>query len=141
MHIISLLYKKFSILFRSSENKKEVQKTSYIGAITFKLLPTYNIDIVCDIPDVKNLGSAEISILAERYAEFLLLINKGFFKKQIFELLDKTYRTKDSEENNQYLFIDNVITFTDILNSEYKKIKKDNSLLPLIRPSQVFRNP
>lgn len=109
-----------------------------IGSITFSLLGDYSIDIDIDLPDMSNSSPAETAVLAEKYAEFLLSINQGFHKNTILHILESKI---DQNNNQQYLFIDNIVTFWGLLYSQYRKNKKIDAQYnqPVVKPSQVFR--
>jgi hypothetical protein len=116
----------------------EKVKHKTIGFINFSILDDYSVDINIDLPDMSNATPAETAILAERYAEFLLSINQGFHKNNVVNILQSKI---DQNNNQQYLFIDNIITFWGLLYEQYKKNKKNYIQYnqPVVRPSQVFK--
>jgi hypothetical protein len=121
-------------------HNKRLEKVKHktIGLINFSMLDDYSVDINIDLPDMSNATPAETAMLAERYAEFLLSINQGFHKNNIVNILQSKI---DQNNNQQYLFIDNIITFWGLLYEQYKKNKKNYIQYnqPVVRPSQVFK--
>lgn len=117
-------------------NKKPQHRV--VGSVNFSLLDNYSIDINVDLPDMSTSTPENIAILAERYAEFLLSINQGFHKNDIVGILQSKI---DQNNNQQYLFIDNIISFWGLLYEQYRKNKKNytENNQPVVKPSQVFK--
>lgn len=118
-------------------NKIENNET-YIGAISFKVTSDLDIDVMCALPDIKNATIDEISVLAEKYADFLLAINEGHLKDDIINIIqnnvDKSTEPKDT------LFLENMLFHWALTHVEYEKKKrnKDKKDQPVIRPISVF---
>jgi len=118
-------------------NKIENNET-YIGAISFKVTSDLDIDVMCALPDIKNATTDEISVLAEKYADFLLAINEGHLKDDIINIIqnnvDKSTEPKDT------LFLENMLFHWALTHVEYEKKKrnKEKKDQPVIRPISVF---
>jgi hypothetical protein len=96
----------------------------------------FQVEIVGFIPETKLLSSNEISNLAEKYAELLVSLNRGFFTDKILNILKTT--GEDTTEVNELLFLNNVDTYYKLLNIEISKTQNSHS--PLVRPISVFRS-
>lgn len=134
MKQIYQIYKKLlNLLFNRSPVIENIKDNDHIGGINFNMTKDFDIDIACSIPDLEYSNSDDIIKLSEKYAELILLLNCGIFKKQILKIL-KDYNTDNIKSK---LFIDNIIYFYPILNDELNKAIKSNK--PLIKPSSVFK--
>jgi hypothetical protein len=138
MKQIYQIYKKLLNLLFKSEPIKQIESDQIVydkdlGTISFSITSNSDIDISCTIPDLENSNSDDIIKLSEKYAELLLLLNRGLFKKQILKIL----KQHDTENIKSKLFIDNIIYFYPLLNEELNKAVKANR--PLVRPSSVFK--
>jgi len=133
-----MIFRYLEKLLISHNKPRNAHNHGIIGSINFSILDNYTIDINIDLPDMSNATPAETAILAERYAEFLLSINQGFHKDTILQILESKINTQNNQE---YLFIDNIITFWKLLYDQYKKSKKIYVQYnqPVVKPSQVFR--
>lgn len=106
-------------------------------SISFIIDKENNIDILFDIPYDENIDSDELIKLSEKYAELLVGINYGLLNNQIISTLKQ--KSKESENTNQILLIDNILSFYGVL----KKDMLRTSVLynqPVISPSMVFNN-
>jgi hypothetical protein len=149
MKIIYQIYKKFlSHLLKKDKNLdntksinseiENVNLSKYYTGISLRLTQDNNIDIFCELPnDLESLDKDQLIYVAEKYAEILLLINNGCFKEQIFEILTNHAKSKDSIK--LALFVDNILSFYELLNAEFLKIKNQKNNKPLIRPISVFK--
>jgi hypothetical protein len=126
---------KFLANFKPITKQTTVDDNAYICGISFYLNPTYDIDISGFMPDMNNINENDLIVIAEKYAQLLLSINKGLLKDNLFEILKSR---EDSTSNTQeQLFINNVITFYKLLEDELNKLQLNNKA-PLIRPISVF---
>lgn len=94
-----------------------------------------DVDIFCDLSYTHKGSISDISDISEKYAQILVSLNYGLLKPKIIESLK--LESKESEDNNKILLIDNIISFYDIYKTEMTK----NSALyhkPLISPLSVF---
>ncbi len=98
--------------------RNKPQQHGIIGSINFSILDNYSVDINVDLPDMSKATPDNIAVVAERYAEFLLSINQGLHKNNIVTILQSKI---DQNNNQQYLFIDNIISFWGLLYEQYKK--------------------
>lgn len=108
-----------------------------IGSIAFALNQNDKINMFCELPNVSKESPEQISIIAEKYAKFLLHITDGTIVADVTKELKNQSKDKDPET---ILLIDNVLYFWELLFQEnQKKMYKDFfSKEPLVRPSNVF---
>ena len=145
MQIIALIYKKLLNFFNIKSSKDDLSKEKYIGSLSFYLTENKEIDTICTIPDVFNKSLDELSEISNSYAKFLLYINEGYLREDIFSILDEQDKRSDLTEEQKAknkLFIDNVLFNWALIHVEHLKTKKNSksSNQPLIRPSSVFSN-
>lgn len=119
------------------EQEKKPDLTDVIGYITFKLNKDETINILCHIPETKDLSNSKMTDMAEKYAQLLVCINEGLLSTEIAELIKNSISESDYDQDK--LFFENVLTFWAIHHIEYLKKKKTRSDQPLIMPSSVFR--
>jgi hypothetical protein len=143
LHILEKFLIYYKSLFASKtedkpENIEEFNKDEeeYLCGISFKLTKNFDIDILGFIPETEKLSPDEISDIAEKYAQLLLSINKGFFKSKVLSILDD--KANRSSEPNEQLFLNNVVVYYGLLKDEISKLQNSNT--PLIRPVSVFRS-
>jgi hypothetical protein len=129
---------KLPIVEKQSEFSKDQNEESYIGAISFKITSDLDIDVICALPDTKNSNVDQISILAEKYADFLLAINEGHLKNDIIEIIQNS--VNKSSEPKDTLFLENMLFHWALAHVEYEKKKrnKEKKDQPVIRPISVF---
>lgn len=145
---LSQIYAKLSTLFKFRDRKisknKDIPNNSieYIASLSLGLLNNdYDtVDIKCLLPDVDNKSIEEISNIAEKYAQLLVLLHTEAFDKNIFRILDNNkILYKDNYKST--LLIDNIISFWKILyqleSKKYHQKFKMNQ--PLIKPSEAFK--
>jgi hypothetical protein len=137
---ISYFFKKekLPIAEKQSELNKDHDHEIYIGAISFKITPDLDIDVMCALPDIKNSTIDQISVLAEKYADFLLAINEGHLKNDIIEIIqNNVYKSGDPKDT---LFLENMLFHWALAHVEYEKKKrnKEKKDQPVIRPISVF---
>jgi hypothetical protein len=140
MNLIYQIFQRFyNVLDKRSKPSPDSisDNTKYVSGIIFKITENLELDIGCVLPDLHDYSTDEISDLAEKYAELLIMINGGIFKNQIFDMLNTKIESIDCKDKDR-LFINNVLSFDRILNQELNKVIKNNR--PLIRPTSVFKN-
>jgi hypothetical protein len=140
MNLIYQIFRRFYSVFNKKPKPAQndiLDNTKYVSGIVFKITENLELDIGCVLPDLHNYSTDEISDLAEKYAELLIMINNGIFKNQIFDMLNTKTESIDCKDKDR-LFINNVLSFDKILNQELSKVIKNNR--PLIRPTSVFKN-
>lgn len=112
------------------------------GMIIFSVSEPDSVDISCMVPNPISDDPADLSNQAEQFAEMLLCINEGLFKKNIIQVLTNHY-DKETDPIKK-LLIDNILHFWSVLQTTYKTEKKlkskNNSKEPLINPMAVFSN-
>lgn len=146
-HIYQIL-QRFLTLFKKrtkpnsdliSTNNQHLSTEEYIGSLTFKLTNHGDVDISCGFPDAVDWNNAIILEMAEKYAQFLLLINEGHTQEDILSILRGKEKDLDIHEKDR-LFINNIITFWAMLHVEQQTVRttKDKTDQPVIRPLAVF---
>ena len=118
--------------------KKEIDDEQYVGAVTFTLNKDKSVDISCYTPEVSALSVGSMTKLSENYAELLSLINDGILAPKIVQFINGII--DKSEDEQEKLFLENVLVFWGLSHVENLKKKRSKSNQPLIRPSTVFRS-
>jgi hypothetical protein len=145
------IYEKFLTLFSFSFNTKkrseksnlnDVSNQDHSASLFFGLLDSDPdiVDIKCLLPNVDDKNTSEITSIAEKYAQLLVLLNSETFNKNIHEILDM-HKTNNSENFKTIMLVDSIISFWDILyNLQTKQMyTKYKAYQPLIKPSEAFR--
>jgi hypothetical protein len=130
-------YKKNQILIPSKNEILNPISSEHICELNFKLTKNEEIDIEFIHSEIDNLSLDEISSLAEKYANLIVLVNNGLLKKQFLSTIKK-YQKRNVNNSKITLLLDNILFFNNLLQQELKIIKKENE--PLVRPSSVFRS-
>lgn len=113
--------------------------TEYQLGVSIRFSAQDNIDLFCELPqNIDSLDKEQLVFLSEKYAELLLYMNHGLLTNQIFDIL--LTHSKDKDNTNLTLFIDNIMSFYDILNAEFLKLKNQKHTKPVIRPTSVFKH-
>ena len=131
------IFDKLLTLFRKPKIEKLPSDVKVTGRISFILDDTNNIDIECILPNMEDIH--DISNLAENYANLLSSITFGELNDTLYEHIKKLSNTKN---DNQILFINNVLSFWSILYKQKQQgniAKMKNKYIPLVRPSQAFK--
>jgi hypothetical protein len=142
MKLFLQIYKKLLNFFNINDGYKKPKESNdieaYTGSITFHLTDKQDIDVLCKLPDISSQSLDEMTLTAEKYAEFLCYINDGSLTDNIFGLLKKN--AKKTKDEKDQLFIDNILFFWEIIHKEnQKKAIKKISGQPMIRPTEVFK--
>lgn len=142
------IYEKFLTLFSCSNNKKlkhklnDTDNQEHSASLFFGLLDSDPdiVDIKCLLPNVDDKNTSEITAIAEKYAQLLVLLNTENFNKNIHEILAMHKKT-NNENFKTIMLVDSIISFWDILyNLQTKQMyTKYKSHQPLIRPSDAFK--
>lgn len=141
------IYEKFLTLF--SFNKKtikpkldDVNKQDHCASLFFGLLDSDpdTVDIKCLLPNVDDKNTSEITNIAEKYAQLLVLLNSETFNKNIHEILNM-HKKSNSENFKTIMLVDSIISFWDMLYSLQTKqmYTKYKIYQPLVKPSEAFR--
>lgn len=141
------IFVKFLTIFKSKskDNQKKEQSennTEHIASLFFGLLKsdTDTIDIKCLLPNVETKSIEDITNIAEKYAQLLVLINTENLNKNISRILE-TYKIKNQDNYKALMLIDSIISFWEILyTAEHKKhYQRFRATQPLIKPSEAFK--
>lgn len=141
------IYEKFLTLFSFKKkiiklNSNNLNNQEHSASLSFGLLDSDPdiVDIKCLLPNVDNKNTSEITSIAEKYAQLLVLLNSETFNKNIHEILDMHKKT-NSENFKTIMLVDSIISFWDILyNLQTKKMyTKYKTYQPLIKPSEAFK--
>jgi hypothetical protein len=135
-HIYHILDKLLT-LFKKSHKENKFNTVKEIGRVSFILDSSNKIDIECIFPDIDDIH--DVSNLAENYANLLSSITFGELNDALYEHIKKL---PDTHNDNQILFINNVLSFWSILYKQKQQgniSKLKNKYIPLIRPSQAFK--
>lgn len=131
------IFDKLLTLFKKSKTDQSLNSVKQVGRVSFILDDTNNINIECILPNVNNIH--EVSNLAENYANLLSSITFGELNDPLYEHIKKLL---DTSNDNQLLFINNLLSFWSILYKQKQQgnvAKIKNKYIPLIRPSQAFK--
>jgi hypothetical protein len=131
------IFDKLLTLFKKSKTDESLNSVKQVGRVSFILDDTNNINIECTLPNVDNIH--DVSNLAENYANLLSSITFGELNDALYEHIKKL---PDTSNDNQLLFINNVLSFWSILYKQKQQgnvAKIKNKYIPLIRPSQAFK--
>lgn len=111
--------------------------SEHICELTFKLTKNDEIDIEFIHSDISEMSVDEISAIAEKYANLIVLVNNGLLKKEFLATI-KNYKKKHINSSQVTLLLDNILFFNNLLQQELKIIRKEYE--PVIRPSSVFKS-
>jgi hypothetical protein len=140
--IINFLKRVIAFFVRSKKQdaNKPAQKTEndYIGGILFKLLPDDMVDVSCYLPEVQGLSSEDMVKKAEMYAKLLLHVNEGLLMENIIQFINNII--KKTENNDDKLFLENVLVFWGILHIEHTQKQEKQYNKPVIRPLSAFHS-
>lgn len=132
-YILSLISKIFCI--HTDPNKVKTKDTkNYLCQLSFCLNDTKEIDIYCQLPDLKPGDIKSLHNDSMVVAEFLHIIHSGKLQKQTLSLIQEETEYNAEEK----LFFDNIVFYLTLLDTEAKKSNKNSSTEPLVRPSRVF---
>lgn len=135
------IYEKFLIFFKKSNPKKQ-KDDEHTASLFFGLLEKdkNSVDIKCIFPNVTNKSIDEISAIAEKYAQLLVLLNTEQFNQNILEILNK-HKSANQDNYKAIMLIDNIVSFWDMFynmqNKKFYQQYKTNQ--PMIKPSEAFK--
>jgi hypothetical protein len=149
LNIIKTVYNRFFPIPKKSVKDKNLisnsdesidKQDSYIADIRFELTDNEDIDISYIVPNLENKSLEDLSILAEKYAKFLMAINEGYLREDLVKII--TDKTKKSDNPQDHLFWDNVMVYWGMCHVEALKNKryKEKTDQPLVRPLSVFNS-
>jgi hypothetical protein len=115
---------------------QEENKTEDIHSLSVSLYPNDIVDVIFLHPRIDNLSIIEISTEAEKFAELLIYAISGLMEPKVLTIIrDKAKNTNNDKEQ---LFYDNVLSYYDLIKTEFEQKLLDNG--PLIRPRSVFNS-
>ena len=119
----------------STEIKNQEKNiTEEIHSLSVLLYPKDMVDIIFLHPNLDNLSIVEISTEAEKFAELLIYATSSLMEPKVLTTIrDKVKNTNNEKEQ---LFYDNVLSYYDIIKTEFEQKILGNG--PLIRPRSVF---
>jgi hypothetical protein len=124
---------------QSSVTKEKNQEESIADeahSLSVILHPDDIIDIIVLHPKLDKLSLVEISTEAEKFAELLIYVTNNLMEPKLLTTIrDKTKNTNNDKEQ---LFYDNVLSYYDVIKTEFEKKLINNG--PLIRPRSVFNS-
>tara|TARA_B100001094_G_C18184388_1_gene802845 strand:- start:2289 stop:2723 length:435 start_codon:yes stop_codon:yes gene_type:complete len=140
--MILKLYKKLCLYFKRKKEetspKEDKTDNNTIGTIQFSVLESKDIEIKCSIETNAESDTDQFMANAESYSKMLVMINSGFLKNSILDMLKENYEGIDPDNIDNKLFISNIIslyTFMDQMNNRAESKYKS----PIIRPTLVFK--
>tara|TARA_Y100000385_G_C13106844_1_gene648541 strand:+ start:3621 stop:4055 length:435 start_codon:yes stop_codon:yes gene_type:complete len=140
--MILKLYKKLCLYFKRQKketlSKEDTTDNHTIGTIQFSVLESKDIEIKCSIETNTESDTDQFMANAESYSKMLVMINSGFLKNSILDMLKENYEGIDPDNIDNKLFISNIIslyTFMDQMNNRAESKYKS----PIIRPTLVFK--
>ena len=84
------MFEKFLTLFKSKKHTEQSPDNEHIASLFFGILSTDkdSLDIKCLLPNVNSKNIEEITEIAEKYAQLLVLLNKEQLNKNIYKILE-----------------------------------------------------
>lgn len=126
-----------SLFFVGKKTEKTNPGTTdknYTCQISFCLNSHKEIDIYCQLPDLKRGDMKSLHNDSMVVAEFLHIIHSGKLQKQTLSLIQEETEYNPEEK----LFFDNIVFYLTLLDTERNKSNKTSVNEPLVRPSRVF---
>jgi hypothetical protein len=124
---------------QSSVTKEKNQEESIadeMHSLSVILHPDDIVDIIVLHPKLDKLSLVEISTEAEKFAELLIYVTNNLMEPKLLTTIrDKTKNTNNDKEQ---LFYDNVLSYYDVIKTEFEQKLINNG--PLIRPRSVFNS-
>lgn len=136
--LINHIYTYILSFIRKDKKDTVHSKNPYVSQLSFYLTKKDEVDIEHVLPNIKDMSLEEVIYLSEKYAKFLMIINEGYLKEDIIQIIDEG--VKKSEDPNDHLFWENVMVHWALLHVESLKNKKQKEKRdqPLIRPLYAF---
>jgi len=123
----------FSTNEKSQEDESLVDDTHSLSII---LHPDDMVDIIVLHPKLDKLSLVEISSEAEKFAELLIYVANNLMEPKLLTTIRN--KTKNTNDDKEQLFYDNVLSYYDTIKTDFEKKLTDNG--PLIRPRSVFNS-
>ena len=124
---------------QSSVTKEKSQEESIadeMHSLSVILHPNDIIDIIVLHPKLDKLSLVEISTEAEKFAELLIYVANNLMEPKLLTTIRN--KTKNTNDDKEQLFYDNVLSYYDTIKTDFEKKLIDNG--PLIRPRSVFNS-
>ena len=124
---------------QSSVTKEKSQEESIadeMHSLSVILHPNDIIDIIVLHPKLDKLSLVEISTEAEKFAELLIYVTNNLMEPKLLTTIRD--KTKNINNDKEQLFYDNVLSYYDVIKTEFEKKLINNG--PLIRPRSVFNS-
>lgn len=129
-YILGLLF----VSKQTEKTKTGLVDKNYTCQISFCLNSDKEIDIYCQLPDLKRGDMKSLHNDSMVVAEFLHIIHSGKLQKQTLSLIQEETEYNPEEK----LFFDNIVFYLTLLDTERNKSNKTSVNEPLVRPSRVF---
>jgi hypothetical protein len=128
------LNKKHPSVAKEKNQEEPIADESH--SLSVILHPDDIIDIIVLHPKLDRLSLVEISTEAEKFAELLIYVTNNLMEPKLLTTIRN--KTKNTNNDKEQLFYDNVLSYYDIIKTEFEKKLIDNG--PLIRPRSVFNS-
>ena len=130
------MLKKLLNYFKDLFRRLSLQQREPHSVCSIKIEMRSDVDIDVKLYyDLSIVNIGNIIDTAERYAELLVYIGSHAFKKRLGEILEE--KIKLSNNINEQLLLDNIISFQDLIKKEIQNASAVN-YTPIIRPISVF---
>lgn len=120
----------------TNEKKQEESTTEDLHSLSIILRPDDMIDIIVLHPKLDKLSLVEISAEAEKFAELLIYVANNLMEPKLLKTIRN--KTKDTNNDKEQLFYDNVLSYYDVIKSNFEKNVINTG--PLIKPRSVFNS-
>lgn len=129
------------IFFKKNDHKKNnfelTNDYNFLCSINFELNSDGTINIVCYWPNFDDSNSFQIEPISKQFGALLHMINSGFLTQEIVSTLTNTI-----DKNNYYdsSFVHySMLRWLDSLNNKEKPYQNNDDNIPIIKPSNVFK--
>lgn len=139
MYYLQMLQKLFHYWLSKTQKpsvKEEASASDDMHSLSIVLHPNEMVDIIVLHPKLDKLSIVEISTEAEKFAELLVYVSNNLMEPKLLTTIRN--KTKNTANDKEQLFYDNVLSYYDLIKTEFEKKIIDNG--PLIRPRSVFNS-
>jgi hypothetical protein len=120
----------------AKEKTQEESIAEEMHSLSVILHPDDMVDIIVLHPKLDKLSLVEISTEAEKFAELLIYVTNNLMEPKLLTTIRN--KIKNTNNDKEQLFYDNVLSYYDVIKTEFEKKLIDNG--PLIRPRSVFNS-
>jgi hypothetical protein len=120
----------------SKKNQEEQSIADSAHSLSIVLHPDDMVDIIVLHPELEKLSLVEVSSEAEKFAELLIYVANNLMEPKLLTTIRN--KTKYADNDKEQLFYDNVLSYYEIIKTDFEKKLIDNG--PLIRPRSVFNS-